>query len=54
MIMMGRAVVDLDRVPLLEEVYEKINAVDATLLQRIACDIFDESKLSSLIIEPKH
>jgi predicted Zn-dependent peptidase len=54
MIMMGRAVVDLDRVPLLEEVYEKINAVDATLLQRVAIDIFDESKLSTLIMEPIH
>ncbi len=54
MIMMGRAVIDLDRVPLLEEVYEKISAVDASLLQRIACEMFDENKLSSLIIEPKH
>jgi predicted Zn-dependent peptidase len=53
MIMMGRAVVDLDRVPLLEEVYEKINAVDSSLLQSIAYDMFDESTLSTLIIEPK-
>jgi predicted Zn-dependent peptidase len=54
MIMMGRAVIDLNRVPSLEEVYEKINDVDATQLQRIACEMFDENKLSSLIIEPKH
>jgi len=54
MIMMGRAVIDLDRVPLLEEVYEKINEVDASRLQDIACEMFDENNLSSLIIEPKH
>jgi len=54
MIMMGRAVIDLNRVPLLEEVYDKINDVDAIQLQRIACEMFDEDKLSSLIIEPKH
>jgi predicted Zn-dependent peptidase len=54
MIMMGRAVIDLDRVPPLEEVYEKINDVDASMLQDIACEMFTEDKLSSLIIEPKH
>lgn len=54
MIMMGRAVIDLDRVPPLEEVYEKINEVDASKLQDIAGEMFDENKLSSLIIEPKH
>jgi predicted Zn-dependent peptidase len=54
MIMMGRAVIDLNRVPSLEEVYEKINDVDASHLQNIACEMFDENKLSSLIIEPKH
>ncbi len=54
MIMMGRAVIDLDRVPPLEEVYQKINDVDASMLQDIACEMFTEEKLSSLIIEPKH
>ena len=53
MIMMGRAVIDLDRVPPLEEVYENINDVDASMLQDIACEMFSEDKLSSLIIEPK-
>jgi predicted Zn-dependent peptidase len=53
MIMMGRAVIDLDRVPPLEEVYDKINDVDASKLQDIACEMFTEDKLSSLIIEPK-
>jgi predicted Zn-dependent peptidase len=53
MIMMGRAVIDLDRVPPLEEVYDKINDVDASKLQDIACEMFNEDKLSSLIIEPK-
>jgi len=47
-------VIDLNRVPSLEEVYEKINDVDAKHLQTIANEMFDEDKLSSLIIEPKH
>jgi predicted Zn-dependent peptidase len=54
MIMMGRAVIDLDRVPLLDEVYQKIDDVNATQLQQIACEMFNEDKLSALIIEPKH
>ena len=54
MIMMGRAVIDHDRVPPLKEVYDKIDDVDASKLQDIACEMFDEDKLSSLIIEPKH
>ena len=52
MIMMGRAVLDLDRVPGLEEVYDRIDEVDASWLQDIACEMFDHTKLSSLIIEP--
>jgi predicted Zn-dependent peptidase len=54
MIMMGRAVIDLDRVPLLDEVYQKIDDVNAAQLQQIACEMFNEDKLSALIIEPKH
>ena len=54
MIMMGRAVLDLDRVPLLDEVYEKIDDVNSSLLQYIAHEMFDENKLSLLVIEPNH
>jgi predicted Zn-dependent peptidase len=52
MIMMGRAVIDLDRVPLLQEVYDKIDAVSAKTVQKVAQEMFDEKMLSYLIMEP--
>lgn len=52
MIMMGRAVLDHDRVPLLEEVFDKIDQVNSLTLQRVANEMFDESKLSYLFMEP--
>lgn len=52
MIMMGRAVIDHDRVPPLSEVFEKIDAVDSATLQQVANEMFDETKLSYLFMEP--
>ncbi len=52
MIMMGRAVIDHDRVPPLSEVFEKIDAVDSATLQQVANEMFDEAKLSYLFMEP--
>jgi predicted Zn-dependent peptidase len=52
MIMMGRAVIDHDRVPLLAEVFDKIDAVSSLTLQRVANEMFDETKLSYLFMEP--
>jgi len=52
MIMMGRAVIDHNRVPLLQEVFDKIDQVNSTTLQRVANEMFDESKFSYLFMEP--
>lgn len=52
MIMMGRAVIDHDRVPPLEEVFEKIDKVSAITLQRVANEMFEPSRLSHLFMEP--
>ena len=52
MIMMGRAVIDLDRVPLLQEVYDKIDAVNAKTVLKVAQEMFDEKMLSYLVMEP--
>ncbi len=52
MIMMGKAVMDHDRVPLLQEVFDKIDEVSATSLQEVAIEMFDETKLSFLFMEP--
>jgi predicted Zn-dependent peptidase len=53
MLMMGRSVIDFDRVPTLEEVFDKIQAITSLKLQGIAKEMFDEDKLSYLIMEPK-
>jgi len=53
MIMMGRAIIDHDRVPTLKEVFEKIDTVSAQTLQAVANEMFDDSKLSYLFMEPE-
>jgi predicted Zn-dependent peptidase len=52
MIMMGRAIIDHDRVPPLKEVFEKIDNVSSLALQSVANEMFDETKLSYLFMEP--
>jgi predicted Zn-dependent peptidase len=52
MLMMGRSVLDTGRVPSLEEIYYQIDETNALKLRDIAQDIFDEKKLSYLIMEP--
>src|SRR5688572_9407499 len=52
MIMMGRAIIDHDRVPPLKEVFEKIDNVSSLALQSVANEMFDETKLSYLLMEP--
>ncbi len=53
MLMMGRSILDLGRIPTLEETYNQIDEVDSLMLRDIAQDIFDESKMSYLIMEPE-
>ena len=54
MLSMGRSVLDLGRVPTLEEVYHQINEVSATDLRDIAQEIFDDRKMSYLIMQPEN
>ena len=53
MLMMGRSILDLGRIPTLEETYNQIDEVDSLMLRDIAQDIFDEKKMSYLIMEPE-
>ena len=53
MLMMGRSVLDLGRVPSLEETYYQIDETDSLKLRDIAQEIFDEKTLSYLIMEPE-
>lgn len=52
MLMMGRSVLDLGRVPTLEETYYQIDETNSLKLRDIAQEIFDEKTLSYLIMEP--
>jgi predicted Zn-dependent peptidase len=52
MLMMGRAVLEQDRVPALDELFEKIDAVTAKSMQKAANEMFDEKELSYLYMEP--
>jgi len=52
MLMMGRSILDFDRVPTLEEIFDTIQAIDSFKIQSMAQDMFDEKKLSYLIMEP--
>lgn len=53
MLSMGRSVLDIGRVPSLEEIYNQIDEISALKMLDIAQDIFDESKMSYLIMEPE-
>jgi predicted Zn-dependent peptidase len=53
MLMMGRSVLDLGRVPALDEIYRTIDETSAKTLMKIAREIFDERNLSYLIMQPE-
>jgi predicted Zn-dependent peptidase len=51
---MAKSLMDFDRIDTLEEVFAKINAVTAEELLEISNDIFEPSKLLTLIFEPEN
>lgn len=52
MMMMARNLLDLGRVTPLDEIFDRIKETSAATLQELANEMFDESKLSYLIMEP--
>lgn len=52
MLSMGRSVLDIGRVPSLEEIYNHIDEISSFTLRDVAQDIFDDRKMSYLIMEP--
>jgi predicted Zn-dependent peptidase len=54
MLMMGRSVLELGRVPTLEEVFSHVQELDAKRLVAVAEDIFDIRKLSCLTLIPNN
>lgn len=53
MLMLGKSLLDLQKVEDIEEIYKKINDITATELQDIANEMFDEKSLSMLTFMPK-
>lgn len=53
MLMLGKSLLDLQKVEDVEEIYKKINSITATELQDIANEMFEEKSLSMLTFLPK-
>jgi predicted Zn-dependent peptidase len=53
MLMMGRSIIDLGRVPSLDEIYNTIEETTSAKLLKIANEIFDERALSYLVMQPE-
>jgi predicted Zn-dependent peptidase len=51
-ISMARSLIDYGKVDTLEEIYEKVNAVSSDQLLEVANQIFEPSKLTTLLFEP--
>lgn len=54
MIMMARNLLDLGKVTRMEEMFERVKNTSALKLQELSNEMFDEDKLSYLIMEPRH
>ena len=54
MLSMGRSVLDIGRVPSLEEIYYQIDEITSFKLRDVAQEIFDDDKMSYLIMEPEN
>ena len=53
MLMMGKSLLDLNEIPSLESIFEKIKKTGSGDLQDIAAEMFDEKQLSYLTYIPK-
>jgi predicted Zn-dependent peptidase len=53
MLMMGKSILDLDRIESLESIFERIRSITATELQDIAHEMFDQQQFSILTFEPE-
>ncbi len=52
MIMMARTLLDLGRITSLDEIFERVKKTSAHDLQLLANEMFDEDKMSQLIMHP--
>jgi predicted Zn-dependent peptidase len=54
MMMMARNILDQGRVTSMDEIFDRVKNTSAQQLQQLAFEMFDEDKLSYLIMEPAH
>ena len=52
MIMMARTLLDLGKITSLEEIFERVKTTSADDLQALANEMFDQEKMSQLIMHP--
>ncbi len=53
MLMMGKSLLDSDKIESLEDIFASIKSISATQLQDIAVEVFDEYQLSILTFLPE-
>ena len=53
MMMMARSILDLGKVPSLDELFAQVKHVTSKELQQLAQEMFDEREMSLLIMEPE-
>ncbi|MBS1951381.1 MAG: M16 family peptidase [Cytophagales bacterium] len=53
MMMMARNLLDLNRITPLEEIFDRVKSTTSVELQQLANEMFDENKLSTLMMIPK-
>lgn len=52
MMMMARSLLDLGKIPTLDEIFSKIHETSAETLRNLAVEVLDEKQMSYLIMEP--
>jgi len=52
MLMLGRSLLDFDKIETLDEIFEKVNNITASEILEVANDIYEDDKLNYLIFQP--
>ncbi|MNC97777.1 hypothetical protein D3C83_155520 [compost metagenome] len=53
MLMMARSILDLGYVPQIEDLFRKVKEASAHDVQKLAEKMFDEKKMSVLVLQPE-
>ena len=53
MLMMGKSLLDLNKIESLDEIFHQINNIDSSVILEVSNEMFEENMLSTLIFKPK-